>query len=292
MGEIIDTGLGWKADEDYLIYDNNVLIDKLYGREFKTVGDGWRIAVHAMGYNDGSGPFLVSSVRENCQTSQGSLHIGGSLNKFDIDWYISANDWWFGGYRASVDGVAPSIDFRSTPANYEAAIDKILTESRVTPPPPPPTPTGGFYFQLMVNNSEKNKIRKTLLIVAEIGGVLKENSSIINPVIMIDYDLSALPNVNYLYIPIWNRYYFINDIISIRSALCELHCHVDVLESFKNEILANEAIIYRQENYWNLYINDDLFHTYQNKNIEVKEFPYGFTEPHRVLVLAGSLPNI
>ena len=36
-----------------------------------------------------------------------------------------------------------------------------------------------------------------------------------------------------------------------------------------------------------LVIGNGLFHIYQNPLIECKEFPYGFAEPRRVLVLAG-----
>lgn len=143
-------------------------------------------------------------------------------------------------------------------------------------------------IQLMVNNSEKNKIGKNLTTHETVTGTLKENSSIINPSIMLDYDLSALPYINYMYIPIWKRYYFINDVTSYRSALCIVDCHVDVLESFKTQILANEAIVRRQENQWNLYIDDGLFHVYQNQLIEGKESNNnGFNGTSRILVLAG-----
>ena len=140
---------------------------------------------------------------------------------------------------------------------------------------------------LMRNSSETNKIGKTLSTVTTLSGTFKEASSIINPVIRLDYDLSGLADVNYCYIPIWKRYYFINDIVTIRAAICDIHCHVDVLESWKTQILANEAIIHRQENNWNLYINDGLFHAYQNPEIQIKEFPSGFSSPTRVIVLAG-----
>ena len=140
---------------------------------------------------------------------------------------------------------------------------------------------------LMTNSSEKNKIGKSLTSLVTVSGTLKDDSSIINPSIMLDYDLSALPHCNYFYIPIWQRYYFMSDISSHRSALCVINGHVDVLESFKTQILANEAILHRQENNWNLYINDGLFHVYQNPHIQVKEFPNGFGELSRILIIAG-----
>lgn len=139
----------------------------------------------------------------------------------------------------------------------------------------------------MTNHSETNKMGKNTTTHVTVNGTLKDNSSIINPTIMLDYDLTALPHCNYCYIPIWQRYYFINDIVSVRSALCEIYCHVDVLDSFRTEILANEAILHRQENYWNLYINDGLFHAYQNPHIQVKAFNGSFDAPRRIIVIAG-----
>ena len=145
----------------------------------------------------------------------------------------------------------------------------------------------GFDVTLLKNNSEVNAVTKSLTTVTTLSGTLKEDCSIIDPVILLDYDLSALPQVNYCHIPIWGRYYFINNIVSVRAALCEIHCHVDVLYSFRSQILANEAIIHRQENNWNLYINDGLFHVYQNPDIQIKNFPQGFSAPRRIVVIAG-----
>ena len=147
----------------------------------------------------------------------------------------------------------------------------------------------GFDVILMSNSSETNKIGKSLTTISTINGVLKDGCSIIDPVILIDYDMSALVNANYCHVGTFGRYYFIQDIVSVRSAVCELHCHVDVLESFKTQILANEAIVQRQERQWNLYINDGLFNIYQNPYIQIKETAQSFDNINysRVLVLTG-----
>lgn len=137
------------------------------------------------------------------------------------------------------------------------------------------------------NQSEKNKLDKTLVSAFDLNGELKEDCSIIDPVIKIAADVSSMALVNYLYIPSFSRYYFINNVISINNDICEVHAHVDVLSTYKDEIRAQRAIVSRQEKKWNLYLNDGVFKTYQNPYIITKAFSSGFTSQHFVLSIAG-----
>lgn len=145
-----------------------------------------------------------------------------------------------------------------------------------------------FSITLMQNTSPVNKIGKELSSQLEVTGELRSETSIIDPIITIECDLADLTNCNYMYISEFNRYYFVNNIRSIRNGLVEFTCHVDVLETYKDEIRANSAIIKRQENNWNLYLNDGTFKVYQNPIVITKEFPSGFTTQEFVLAVAGS----
>ena len=146
----------------------------------------------------------------------------------------------------------------------------------------------GFDILLQTNNSEKNAVTKDLTTIATVNGTLKQETSIIDPVILIAGDLSSYINCNYITVSEFGRSYFVNNIRSIRSGLFELSCHVDVISSFATEIKANKAIIRRQENQWNLYLNDGTFKVYQNPNVVTKAFPSGFTTQEFVLAVAGS----
>ena len=145
-----------------------------------------------------------------------------------------------------------------------------------------------FNIVLQRNNSEMNRVTKSVDDLFTVSGVLKDGTSIIDPVIKIESDLSAVTGCNYLSIPDFGRSYFINNISSIRNGLVEFSCHVDVLSSFASEIRNNTAIIKRQENEWNLYLNDGSFKVYQNPTILTKAFPSGFTTQSFVLAVAGS----
>ena len=145
-----------------------------------------------------------------------------------------------------------------------------------------------FDIVLQKNNSERNRITKDISEILTVSGELKTETSIIDPVIMIGCDLSSVVGCNYMSIPAFGRSYFVNNIRSIRSGLVEFSCHVDVLSSFAPQIRSNTAIVRRQENNWNLYLNDGSFKVYQNPNVLTKAFPSGFTTQEFVLAIAGS----
>lgn len=144
-----------------------------------------------------------------------------------------------------------------------------------------------FNIILQKNNSENNRVSKSLKTILTVSGVLKEETSIIDPVIKIECDLASVTGCNYLSIPAFGRSYFVNNIRSIRNGLVEFSCHVDVLSSFASQILKNSAIVKRQEKSWNLYLNDGTFKIYQNPNVLTKAFPSGFTTQEFVLAIAG-----
>ena len=94
---------------------------------------------------------------------------------------------------------------------------------------------------LYVNNSEKNKLEKSLSSDLKLTGKLREQSSVVNPSIMIQ---TTNPSIyNYAYIPEFKRYYFITDMVSVRTGLWEISMHVDVLMSFKDTIKGTQVIL-------------------------------------------------
>lgn len=145
-----------------------------------------------------------------------------------------------------------------------------------------------FSIVLQRNSSENNKVDKTLTTITTMTGTLKNETSIIDPVIFFEASLSDLKNCNYCTISDFGRSYFVNNIRSIRNGLVELSCHVDVLSTYKSQIRQQFALVKRQENYWNLYLNDGSFKVYQNPMVLTKLFPSGFTSQHFVLAVAGS----
>lgn len=134
-------------------------------------------------------------------------------------------------------------------------------------------------------------------------GTLRSGSSIIDPIIVIHTDASPgwRKGFNYAYIEEFGRYYYVTNIIAVNGVLpsenypsptqlWEIHMHVDVLMSFKDEILRQTAIVARQENRYNLMLDDGFFMSYQNPKFQTKLFsvPDPFEQQEFVLIVAGS----
>ena len=120
--------------------------------------------------------------------------------------------------------------------------------------------------------SPVEKIGKTLTAGGTYSCNLKDTTSILNPVLIIRTS-DAVYNYNYLYISEFQRYYFINDIKSVNNNVWEISAHVDVLETYKTAILANNAVIKRQEKLYNLYLDDPEFHVLNYERIQTLKFP-------------------
>lgn len=107
------------------------------------------------------------------------------------------------------------------------------------------------------NKSAPNVIPKDKTKKFERIGTLKNNTSVRNPVIQLklaDYDNAR--QCNYCYIVDFNRYYYIDD-IRIVNAIIEISMTVDVLESYKEDILNSTQLVARQENKKNYSIIDN-----------------------------------
>lgn len=138
------------------------------------------------------------------------------------------------------------------------------------------------------NNDDDRVVTKNISTLTTLTGTLREDCSIIDPVIKVEGMTNAIAAAaNYAKIADFGRYYFIKDII-FTGNLFEIHMHVDVISSFQTELKNLEAVIARQENKYNLYLQDGLFRTYQNPKIQVKAFPSGFNGYHYVMPVAGA----
>lgn len=144
-----------------------------------------------------------------------------------------------------------------------------------------------FNVKLQQNTSEPNRLTKSVTDVLSLDGTLKDGSSIIDPVILIEYN-GALTAVNYMTIDTFGRKYFIKDIVSVNNKFWEVHAHVDVLSSFAAGIRACTGIVAKQENAWNLYLNDSEYKAYQDPYVTTQTFPAGFNTFQFVLALLGN----
>lgn len=142
---------------------------------------------------------------------------------------------------------------------------------------------------LMINSSPKDKIGKTLDTFGSYECLLKEDTSIVKPTILIG-NVENLSACNYMYIPALGRYYYIDNIVSVNNGLWAVSGHVDVLETYKDKILSNSAIIEGTERKnVNKYLYDnDAFVVNCKHKTDIITFPSGLNETGEfILITAG-----
>lgn len=144
-------------------------------------------------------------------------------------------------------------------------------------------------IQLLVNSSEANCLNKNLYSSVSLTGHMREDTPVSDPIFRIEYGNPSTHN--YCYISEFHRYYFIREIVSLRTSLWELHLHVDVLMSFRNYIRASMAILEESTSSGiNNYLNNDVWVTTVKDKTDILSFPNGFLNSGEyILITAGGL---
>ena len=149
----------------------------------------------------------------------------------------------------------------------------------------------GISVRLCHNSSPNEKIGKSLDSGVTFNNcVLKDSTSVFKPIVRIASDNGDIPTFNYMYIQALGRYYFIDDIVSINNNLWEISAHVDVLETYKNDILGNSAILENTEKKSvNMYLYDpDIFKVNCKHKTDIINFPSGLLDTGEfILITAG-----
>lgn len=142
-------------------------------------------------------------------------------------------------------------------------------------------------IKIQRNKSDKDVCNKVIEDLLVLTGALREETSIVNPVILIETNDTNVFKANYLTIDDFGRHYYIKNIDIVRTGLIRISAHVDVLMTYKDQIKQCQCIVAKQENKYNLYLDDGTFRYYNNPQVVTKEFPEGFHTFGYSLVMAG-----
>lgn len=110
-------------------------------------------------------------------------------------------------------------------------------------------------IKFYITPDEPHDLNKTKNNELTLQGTIKENCSVLNPIIEIKRNNNIF-GYNYCYIPVFKRYYYITNFTVNVNGFISIGLKVDALESFKTSILNSEQVITRQENFFNLQIVD------------------------------------
>ena len=139
---------------------------------------------------------------------------------------------------------------------------------------------------LYTNTSDRDYVHKTLSDPIVKTCELKGDVDLRRPVLIVTGDASDYSLINYMSIPAFHRSYFVT-CRALPGGLIEISGECDVLSSSWDYIKDSKAVIDRQENEYNLYLNDGTFSAYANDMVVTKTFSAGFSTPSYVMVVAG-----
>ena len=117
-----------------------------------------------------------------------------------------------------------------------------------------PSPSGGGIFRRSDNmqitigrtSDDRWNLHKAFT-GSDVTAQLKQPCDVLNPVFIISYNSDYI-TCNYVHVPDFGRYYFINNINLLPGNRAEISCSVDVLMSWQSGIKSVKTLISRQEN--------------------------------------------
>lgn len=142
------------------------------------------------------------------------------------------------------------------------------------------------------NASSNNTVHKS---ITAIGNTLTCNTNepmdVMNPRISVNYNAAYLA-ANYMYIPEFGRYYYIENIEIQNGNILYISGHVDVLMSFWNSFKNSPCIANRSSSNYDEYIEDSMVNILDTYRTEVRKLSGEFTPTsggsnHYVLTIGG-----
>ena len=128
--------------------------------------------------------------------------------------------------------------------------------------------TSEVEIQLYQCTCENKRVDKTnyLKLLDTISGTMRDSISVTDMTVEIEY---PIPTFNYVYIPLFNRYYFVDDISSVVYGVWSVALSVDVLMSYKDTIKTLEAFVDRSQSNYNLKVIDNKLPLEKTETVEV-----------------------
>lgn len=125
-----------------------------------------------------------------------------------------------------------------------------------------------------------NRVDKSdyLTVVGTVSNVvLKDDTNLMSPIFILKTS-EVVYNSNYVYCSFTHRYYYINNIDALKGGRIAIHCSIDVLYTYKDEILNSSAWIERSDTTTDTSDDYDMLHNdypfrqdYETRGIDFAE---------------------
>ncbi len=124
-------------------------------------------------------------------------------------------------------------------------------------------------IKTFIFDGKPNEVNKTLQANEEYTGVLNATFNVLTPVVR--FRTRTPVTFNYVYIESLNRYYFVSELTQ-DGDLCTVRLRVDVLQTYKEKILASSATLTKGENV-NKYLSNRSNVVDVRPNVRKLDFP-------------------
>lgn len=141
-------------------------------------------------------------------------------------------------------------------------------------------------LKLYKTKDDSSVVSKTLTDEKIFNNVTIHNEAeILAPVLTVTTNTN-LSSYNYAYIERYGRFYFVS-VTAGTNGMWKIHCKVDVLMSYKNDIKQLTGTVDRQEKDFNGYLPDSGYKAKAYKQIVTKTFPNGMNDDSFILMTVG-----
>ena len=89
--------------------------------------------------------------------------------------------------------------------------------------------------------------------------VLKDDTNLMSPTFILKTS-EVVYNSNYVYCSFTHRYYYINNIDALKGGRVAIHCSIDVLYTYKDEILNSSGWVVRSDSTTDMSDDYDMLH--------------------------------
>lgn len=137
-------------------------------------------------------------------------------------------------------------------------------------------------IRLYKTTDAPEKLNKTLTGELHVNGALRDSNNVLQPYVEMTVDVTQY---NYAYIPQYSRYYFVTGYRVVRSGLFAVSLSVDVLMSYREQILEVRGRLANGTNV-NPYNSNATYGTEVRQTAHQTKFAYTF-EKQDDLILVG-----
>lgn len=142
------------------------------------------------------------------------------------------------------------------------------------------------------SNDERRKINKSLSSGVMLEGTLRAESSAVSPVVRVAIDNPT--TYNYARIPAFGRYYYIDDAVSVRTGIWDLHLTCDVLMTYADGIMQAVVVLDRTEATGaETYLPGETWKAVAKSKTDILAFSSGLLETGEyILITSGGIGGI